>query len=85
MQEKFFFLIKIQQVRLKKMMARWGLTEKEAIIAWNYEENRAGSGVFSKLLFEFLPNCYEAMHSPGQLSPPGACLPADLCFVPVEL
>jgi hypothetical protein len=29
MQEKSFFLIKIQQVKLEKMRARWGLTEKE--------------------------------------------------------
>lgn len=28
------------------MKKRWGLTEKEEIIAWNYEEKRAGLGVF---------------------------------------
>jgi hypothetical protein len=30
----------------EKMKKKWGLTEKERIIAWNYEENRAGSGRF---------------------------------------
>jgi predicted transcriptional regulator len=46
MQEKSFFLAKIQQVKREEMRKRWGLTEKKGIIAWNYEEKRAGLGVF---------------------------------------
>jgi hypothetical protein len=46
MQEKSIFLVKNQQVECEKMRNRWGLTEKEKIIAWNYEENREGLGRF---------------------------------------
>jgi hypothetical protein len=46
LQEKTFFLVKNQQVECEKMRKRWGLTEKEGVIAWNYEENREGSGRF---------------------------------------
>jgi len=46
MQDKSFFLVKNQQVEWKKMREKWGLTEKERIIAWNYEENSARSGRF---------------------------------------
>lgn len=46
MQEKSFFLAKIQQVKREEMRKRWGLTEKKGIIAWDYEEKRAGLGVF---------------------------------------
>jgi hypothetical protein len=46
MQEKSIFLVKNQHVVWEKMRKRWGLTEKEGIIVWNYEENREGSGHF---------------------------------------
>jgi predicted transcriptional regulator len=46
MQGKSFFLVKKQQVVREKMKKKWGLTEKERVIAWNYEENRAESGRF---------------------------------------
>ena len=46
MQEKSIFLAKNQQVKREEMREKWGLTEKEEIIAWNYEENRVGSGCF---------------------------------------
>jgi hypothetical protein len=46
MQEKSFFLIENQQVECEKMRNRWGLTEKERVIAWNYEENMDWSGYF---------------------------------------
>jgi hypothetical protein len=46
MQEKSFFLVKNQQVERKKTRKRQGLTEKEGVMTWNYEENRARSGRF---------------------------------------
>jgi hypothetical protein len=46
MQEKSIFLAKNQQVKREEMRERWGLTEKEEVIAWNYEENSAGLRVF---------------------------------------
>jgi hypothetical protein len=52
MQEKSIFLAKIQQVKQGKIRKRWGLTEKEEVIAWNYEESSTGLGVFSKLLLD---------------------------------
>jgi hypothetical protein len=46
MQEKSIFLAKIQQVKQGKIRKRWGLTEEGGVIAWNYEENSNGLGVF---------------------------------------
>jgi len=44
--KKTFFLVKNQQVECEKMRKRWGLTEKEGIMTWNYEENRARLELF---------------------------------------
>jgi len=55
MQEKLIFLAKIQQVKREEMRKRWGLTEKEEIIAWNYEENSTGLGVFFETPVRGLP------------------------------
>jgi len=46
LQEKTFFLVRKQHVVWEKTRRRWGLTEKEWVIVWNYEENRDGSGCF---------------------------------------
>jgi hypothetical protein len=46
MQEKSIFLAKNQQVKREKMRKRWGPTEKDGVIAWNYEKNSTGLGVF---------------------------------------
>ncbi|NLE00424.1 MAG: hypothetical protein GX640_11170 [Fibrobacter sp.] len=46
MQEKSFFLVKNQQVVSWKNGKGRGLTGDARVIAWNYEENRQGSGEF---------------------------------------